>query len=49
MTVGLEVVEATPVRLDESPDGPPLPVAGRTLSLAVPPHALRSVRLVCRS
>jgi mannosylglycerate hydrolase len=42
---GLDVEDATAVRLDETPDGNDLTRDGRTVALTVPPHALRSVRI----
>jgi alpha-mannosidase len=43
--LGLPVATATPVRLDETPDGPPLTVVDGIVSLEVPPHGLRSLLL----
>ncbi len=42
---GLPLAAADSVRLDESPDGGPVDVAGNCLRLQVGPHALRSLRL----
>ena len=42
---GLDVGEASAVRLDETPNDDQLTNDGRTISLTVPPHALRSVRI----
>ena len=42
---GLELEDATAVRLDETPDDSRLTHDGRTITLTVPAHALRSVRL----
>jgi alpha-mannosidase len=42
---GFDVANAAPVRLDETPVDQPIDLSGRTVTLAVPPHALRSVRI----
>ena len=42
---GVDIEDATAVRLDETPDDNLLTHHGRTIALTVPPHALRSVRL----
>ncbi len=42
---GFDVADATAVRLDETPDGNHLTLVDRTVTLTVPPHALRSVRV----
>ena len=46
--VGLPLSSAVPVRLDETPCGDPLAIDGGAFTLAVPPHALRSLLLSCR-
>jgi alpha-mannosidase len=43
--LGFEVTRAAAVRLDETPLDQPVSCAGRRLTLTVPAHALRSVRL----
>lgn len=45
LVVGLPFEHAEGVRLDESPTETPLAVAGNTVSIDVPPRALRSVRV----
>jgi alpha-mannosidase/mannosylglycerate hydrolase len=45
LVVGLPIVAAAPVRLDEEPDTWPLHRDGGTLRFTVPPHALRSICL----
>ena len=42
---GFPIARAELVRLDETPLDAPLDAAARELRLAIPPHALRSVRL----
>jgi len=44
--LGFAIADARAVRLDETPADLPLSVAGNEISLAVPPHALRSVLVV---
>jgi alpha-mannosidase/mannosylglycerate hydrolase len=40
---GLPLVEARRARLDETPEGDPLPIAGGSVTVDVPAHALRSL------
>jgi alpha-mannosidase/mannosylglycerate hydrolase len=46
---GLGVAAASLVRLDETPTDDHLEAASGEVRLAVPPHALRSVRLLLRT
>jgi alpha-mannosidase len=45
LRLGFPVVRAVPVRLDETPCGPSLPVVDGCVDIAVPPHALRTLLL----
>ncbi len=45
LTFGFDLDRVEPVRLDETPDAFAIRRAGRTVSLTVPPHALRSLRV----
>jgi mannosylglycerate hydrolase len=46
LRLGFEFASAASVRLDETPAADPVTRRGDTLRFAVPPHALRSVRVV---
>ncbi len=46
LRLGFDFASAEAVRLDEAPSGEPVTHDGDTLRFAVPPHALRSVRIV---
>jgi hypothetical protein len=45
LTLGFDADDVVGVRLDETPSGEPVARDGRVVRLAVPPHALRSVRI----